>query len=58
MAFYGDMTLLESIWSVLSLQRPYLELEFLAPIRLAGYERRGLTLAARQAIASKLNLSA
>ncbi len=56
LAYYGEMTLLESIWLALSLQRPRVELTFLAQINSAGYERRGLTLAARQAIATSLNL--
>lgn len=56
MAYYDDMTLVESMWLILSLQQPYVELEFLQPINAAGYDRRALTLAARHAISSKLAL--
>lgn len=56
MAFYGDLTLVESIWMILSEKSPKVELEFLPVIHPKGHDRRSLTLAARHAIAGKLNL--
>ena len=56
MAYYGDMSLLDSILLVLSQKSPVVELEFLSPISSQGQERRQLTLAARQVIADNLNL--
>jgi 1-acyl-sn-glycerol-3-phosphate acyltransferase len=57
MAYYADMSLLESIRKVLAQRSPVVELHFSPPIATAGYERRGLSLQARQAIAHNLNLS-
>ena len=56
MAYFGDMTLMESMWLILSEKSPVVELEFLAPISTKGHDRRSLTLAARHAISDRLNL--
>jgi 1-acyl-sn-glycerol-3-phosphate acyltransferase len=56
MAYAGETTLVESMRAVLNVKNPLVELHFLAPIPAAGYDRRGLTLAAYQAISAKLAL--
>ena len=56
MAFAGETTLLESIWRIVSLSHPKAIITFLPPISSAGHERRGLTIAARHAIATHLNM--
>jgi 1-acyl-sn-glycerol-3-phosphate acyltransferase len=57
MAYYADMSLLESIKKVLAQRSPVVELHFSPPIATAGYERRGLSQQARQAIVHNLNLA-
>jgi len=54
MAYWGEMSLVDSIWLVLSQRSPVVELEFLPPVSPRGHERRGLTISVRQAIAEKL----
>ena len=56
MAFAGETTLLESIWRIISLSQPQASLTFLPKILPDGHERRGLTIAARHAIASHLGM--
>lgn len=57
MAYYGDMSLLQSMQQVLMQRAPAVELHFLPPITSAGLERRQLSLLARQAIAQGLGLA-
>ncbi|ROH86234.1 1-acyl-sn-glycerol-3-phosphate acyltransferase [Pseudomethylobacillus aquaticus] len=52
MAYYGDISLQDSIFSVIGQKAPVVELHFGSPIAAHGHERRGLSLLARQAIAS------
>lgn len=54
-AYYGDMTLAQSLWAVLQQREIVIELDFAAPIK-AAQERRQLAQQARQAIASRLPL--
>ena len=54
MAFAGETTLIESIWQIVSLNHPKVVLTFLTKISPNGHERRGLTIAARRAIANQL----
>lgn len=56
MAYYGDMSLLQSIKLVLRQRSPVVELHFAPPINSQGYERRSLSLAVRQSIAALLDL--
>jgi len=56
MAFAGETTLVESIWSIACLQNPVVELEFLPVISSSGHDRRGLTLLVRKQIEEKLRL--
>ena len=56
MAFAGETTLVSSIWQIISLNRPKVSLTFLPKISPKGHERRGLTIAARHAIASHLGM--
>lgn len=56
MAYFGDMSLVDSIFLVLAQRNPVVELEFLTPISPHGHERRGLTILIRQKIAEKLSL--
>lgn len=58
MAYYGEMSLLESIRRVLAQHSPVVELHFSAPLSTHGHDRRGLSILAKQAIASGLNLHA
>lgn len=57
MAYWGDITLMQSIAKVLACRKPVVELDFAPPISPAGHDRRSLTLQARQAIASRLDLA-
>lgn len=57
MAYAGDTTLIASIWQIVSLNNPKVILTFLPQISPHGHERRGLTIAARHAIASHLGFS-
>ena len=57
MAFAGETILIASIWQIVSLKQPKVILTFLAPISPHGHERRGLTIAARHAIADQLGFS-
>lgn len=54
MAFCGETTLFESIWKIVSLNNPKVVLTFLTKISPYGHERRGLTIAARHAVANQL----
>jgi 1-acyl-sn-glycerol-3-phosphate acyltransferase len=54
MAFAGETTLVESIWKIVSLSKPKATLSFLPKISPHGHERRGLTIAARHSIATRL----
>jgi 1-acyl-sn-glycerol-3-phosphate acyltransferase len=56
MAYYGDMSLGQSIKQILAQRSPMIELHFLPPIRAQGQERRSLSRSARQAIADRLSL--
>jgi len=56
MGYYGEITMLQSIWLILSQRSPVVELEFLSPVSPRGHDRRGLTILVRQKIAEKLNL--
>lgn len=56
MAFADETTLIASIWAVLSLAQPVVELHFLPVIQSNQHERRGLTLMVRNQIAAKLGL--
>lgn len=58
MAYYGEMSLLESIQLVIAQRSPTVELHFAAPIPAQGYERRELSILAKHTIASGLNLRA
>lgn len=56
MAYYDNISLLQSIKQVLAQRSPAVELHFSPPIAAQSHERRSLSLLARQAIASQLNL--
>ena len=56
MAYYDNMSLLQSIKQVIAQRSPAVELHFSPPIAAQSHERRSLSLLARQAIASQLNL--
>lgn len=56
MAYHGEMSMLESIQLVLSQRSPVVELHFSTPISTHGYERRDLSVQAKQMIASGLNV--
>jgi 1-acyl-sn-glycerol-3-phosphate acyltransferase len=56
MAYAGETSLLYSMWQIVSLKNPVVELEFLAPISPKGHDRRSLTILVRQKVAEKLNL--
>ena len=56
MAYHGETTLIESMWRIISLRNPVVELEFLSPIVPKGHDRRSLTISARQQIAARLKL--
>lgn len=56
MAYYNDMTLLQSIKQVLAQRTPVVELHFTPPIAASGIERHVLSLQAREAIARELKL--
>jgi 1-acyl-sn-glycerol-3-phosphate acyltransferase len=55
-AYYGEITLLESLLAVLSQREVIVELRFAEPIPALGQERRHLSHQARHAIASLLHL--
>lgn len=55
MAYYGNMSLLQSMQQVWAQPAPAVELHFSPPISTAGLERRELSLLARQAIAQSLD---
>lgn len=57
-AYYGDLSLLESLTSVLRRRRIVVELTVLPPIASAGRTRRELALLAECAIATALNFPA
>ncbi len=57
MAYADETTLLYSMWQIVSLKNPIVELEFLTPINPKGHDRRSLTILARQKIAEKLNIA-
>jgi 1-acyl-sn-glycerol-3-phosphate acyltransferase len=56
MAYYGEMSLLESMQLVIAQHSPVVELHFSAPIPTQGHERRDLSILSKQTIASGLNL--
>lgn len=56
MAYAGETTLLYSMWQIVSLKKPVVELEFLESISPKGHDRRSLTILIRQKIAEKLNM--
>lgn len=56
MAYFDDMSLLQSLKQVLAQRSPVVELHFLAVIAMHGHDRRSLSLLTRQAIAASLNL--
>ena len=58
MAYYGEMNLLESVQLVIAQHSPVVELHFAEPISTQGYERRDLSILAKQTIARGLNLHA
>ena len=55
MAYYGDMSLTQSLRQILAQHSPIIELHFLPPIRTRGEERRSLSRSARQAICDRLD---
>jgi 1-acyl-sn-glycerol-3-phosphate acyltransferase len=55
MAYAGETTLLYSMWQIVSLKNPVVELEFLEPISPKGHDRRSLTILVRQKIAGRLS---
>ena len=54
MAYAGDTNLIDSMSRIVNQQNAVVELHFLDPIPVAGYDRRGLTVASYQAISAKL----
>lgn len=56
-AYWGDITMQQSLWAVLRQKEIVVELRFAAPLPAAGQERRHLSHHARQAIASRLPLA-
>ncbi|HEY8119499.1 MAG TPA: lysophospholipid acyltransferase family protein [Methylophilaceae bacterium] len=56
MAYFGEMSLLESMQQVIAQHSPVVELHFAAPIPAKGYERRDLSILAKHTIAKRLNL--
>lgn len=57
MAFAGDTTLLESIWTITGQRAPEVHLTFLPKLDVIGKDRRQLTQEARTDIAQSLQLS-
>lgn len=57
MAFAGETTLLESIWTITGQRAPEVHLTFLPKLDVAGKDRRQLTHEARAHIAESLQLS-
>lgn len=57
LAYYGDISLLESMRMVLACRKPIVELSFLTPISPERGDRRILTLLARSAIEKQLQPS-
>lgn len=57
MAFADDTTLIGSIWAIMSLQKPTVQLHYLPKIKSGGYDRRTLTQLVQQQIESALNLN-
>lgn len=56
MAYAGDTSLGESIWSVLKQRKPVVELHFLAPISTLESNRQALSSTAHAVICKQLNL--
>ncbi len=56
MAFAGETTLLESIWAIVCIANPVVELTFLPAQQTAGRDRRSLSSEIRNMIKEKLNL--
>lgn len=56
MAFADETTLIGSIWAIMSLKYPVVELHFLPVVNSAGYDRRSLTKLLEQQIAQALAL--
>lgn len=56
MAYYDDVTLMQSVKQVLAEVTPTVELHFSPPINAAGHERRALLALARQSILGGINL--
>ena len=56
MAYYGGISLLQSMQQVWAQYSPVVELHFSPPIASTGHDRRSLSLSARLAIAHNLNL--
>jgi 1-acyl-sn-glycerol-3-phosphate acyltransferase len=56
MAYFDDMSLLQSLKQVLAQRSPVVELHFLPVIATRGLDRRSLSVLARQAITAGLNL--
>lgn len=58
MAYYGDISLLQSMWHILSQRHAEVHLHFLPPIASTGQDRRELTRLVQQRIAAELALPA
>lgn len=58
MAYYGEMSLLDSLRLVLRQKSATVVLDFSLPINPKGYDRRDIAILAQQAIASRLRLPA
>lgn len=56
MAYFGEMTLLESLLNVVSQKRPQVHLHFYPPIKAGAYNRRELSLLIQDIIAEGLKL--
>jgi 1-acyl-sn-glycerol-3-phosphate acyltransferase len=56
MAYYGDISMWQSMKQVWAQRSPVVELHFWPPISSAGHDRHSLSLLARQAIAQGLEL--
>lgn len=56
MAYHGEISLLESLKSILSQQSPVVELHFLEPISPQGHDRQTLSAKARDLIAIRLGM--
>ena len=56
-AYIDDMSLMDSLWRIVSMKRMHVEVRFAGPIDATGTTRRELSAAAHEAVAALLRLS-